>query len=79
LRVSDTGQGWTPAQREGLFQPFAQGDDSSTRRHGGVGLGLAISRRLTRMMGGDLTAQSEPGRGSVFTVHLQADVSPGRL
>lgn len=79
LRVSDTGQGLTPAQREGLFQPFAQGDGSSTRRHGGVGLGLAISRRLTRMMGGDLTAQSEPGQGSVFTVHLQADVSPGRI
>jgi signal transduction histidine kinase len=70
ITVSDSGIGMTPEQMEKLFQPFSQGDNSTTRQYGGTGLGLAISRRFCQMMGGDITAASEPGRGSTFTVWL---------
>ena len=53
-----------------LPQEFAQADKSTTRRYGGTGLGLALSRKLARMMGGDVTVTSQPGKGSVFTVRL---------
>ncbi|HEX4922911.1 MAG TPA: response regulator [Bdellovibrionales bacterium] len=66
-RVVDTGTGIAPVHATKLFQPFAQIDASSTRRHGGSGLGLDISRRLARAMGGDVELEwSEPGRGSTF-------------
>jgi len=68
--VSDTGIGIEPAQMRRIFQPFAQGDESTTRRFGGTGLGLAISRRLARMLGGDITVRSEPGRGTTFAVEV---------
>jgi signal transduction histidine kinase len=55
-----------------IFEEFQQGDGSSTRAHDGVGLGLAISRRLARAMGATLTVQSEAGRGSRFTLGLPA-------
>ncbi|WP_137176278.1 PAS-domain containing protein [Roseomonas sp. AR75] len=71
LTVEDTGVGMTEAQIARLFQPFAQADTSTTRRYGGTGLGLSIVRRLARLMGGDVTVESMPGRGSRFTVTLR--------
>jgi len=70
LRVTDTGIGMTPEQVGKLFADFTQADSSVSRKYGGTGLGLAISRRFCRMMGGDVTAESEPGRGSTFTIRL---------
>jgi signal transduction histidine kinase len=70
LAVADTGIGLTAAQQAKLFQEFTQADSLTARRYGGTGLGLALSRKLARMMGGDVTVASEPGKGSVFTVRL---------
>jgi CheY-like chemotaxis protein len=65
----------TPEQLARLFEAFTQADAATTRRFGGTGLGLALSRRLCRMMGGDVTVESEPGRGSSFTIRLPAQVA----
>ena len=73
--VSDTGIGMTPDQIARLFEAFSQADAATTRKYGGTGLGLALSRRLCRMMGGDVTVESEAGRGSTFTVRLPARVA----
>ena len=70
LRVTDTGIGMDEAQLARLFQPFAQGDSSTTRRFGGTGLGLSIVRRLAQLMDGDVSVRSVPGQGSVFSVTL---------
>jgi signal transduction histidine kinase/HAMP domain-containing protein len=72
--VTDTGIGMSPEQMGRLFQSFSQAEASTRRRYGGTGLGLALSRRLCRLMGGDVTVASEPGRGSTFTIHLPAEV-----
>ena len=68
--VSDTGIGMTPAQMVHLFEPFQQVDTSPSRQFDGTGLGLTISRRLARMLGGDITVESEAGRGSRFRLVL---------
>jgi len=73
LAVADTGIGMTPEQQAKLFQEFTQADSLTARRYGGTGLGLALSRKLARMMGGDVTVTSEAGKGSVFTVRLPAE------
>ena len=70
IAVADTGIGMDEATRARLFQRFSQGDDSTSRRYGGTGLGLEISRSLARMMGGDITVQSAPGAGSRFELRL---------
>ena len=66
FEVEDTGMGVAPEQQHRLFNTFEQVDGSMTRRHGGPGLGLAISRHLARLMGGEVGCTSEPGQGSVF-------------
>lgn len=67
FQVVDTGVGMSGTEIQGLFRPFTQADVSTTRRFGGTGLGLTISRQFVRMLGGDISVQSEPGKGSTFT------------
>ncbi len=70
LSVIDTGIGMTSDQMEKLFQPFSQVDVQTSRKYGGTGLGLAITRQFCEMMGGEITAKSESGKGAAFTVRL---------
>jgi PAS domain S-box-containing protein len=73
LRVADTGIGLSRAQIARLFEPFAQVHAGRENSQAGTGLGLAITRRLAQMLGGDVSLESEPGKGSVFTISLPAD------
>jgi signal transduction histidine kinase len=70
ISVADTGIGMTPEQMGKLFQEFSQASSTTASKYGGTGLGLVISRRFCQMMGGDITVESEPGRGSTFTIRL---------
>ena len=74
--VTDTGIGMTGEQISRLFRAFEQADPQVTRRFGGSGLGLVITRRLARMMGGDVAVVSRQGEGSTFTVDLPAQAGP---
>jgi two-component system, NtrC family, sensor kinase len=70
IAVADTGIGMTPEQMAKLFQEFSQASSTTASKYGGTGLGLAISRRFCQMMGGDITVESAPGKGSTFTIRL---------
>jgi PAS domain S-box-containing protein len=74
VSVSDTGIGMTSEQAAIVFQPFNQADSKTAEKFGGTGLGLTISREYCRMMGGDITVESEPDRGTTFRVWLPRDV-----
>lgn len=70
FEVRDTGIGMTPEQQQQLFQPFTQADATTTRQYGGIGLGLAVSRVICQLLGGDIEVQSVLGQGTTFTVRV---------
>ncbi len=76
LSVTDNGIGMTQEVIAKLFQPFTQADSSTVRQFGGTGLGLSICRHLAKLMGGQITVQSQPGQGSTFTVELPLQEAP---
>lgn len=80
FRVSDTGVGIPEDRREIIFEPFQQADTSATRRYGGLGMGLALTKQLVKLMGGRIWVESHPGQGSIFhfTVKLKAQAKPAQ-
>src|SRR4029079_13175395 len=78
ISVRDTGIGIPEEQQVRLVQSFTQADSSTTRKYGGTGLGLVISRRLARLMGGDLTFESIPSKGTTFFFTARLHVDPSQ-
>ncbi|MDH2068118.1 two-component sensor histidine kinase BarA [Pantoea sp. GD03673] len=76
IQVEDSGIGISEQQQTQLFQAFRQADASISRRHGGTGLGLVITQKLVREMGGDITFSSQPEQGSTFVIRVQLDLNP---
>ena len=76
FRIQDTGIGMTPDQLSKLFKPFSQAEDSTARDYGGTGLGLTISKHFCHILGGDIRVESEPGKGSIFTISLPKLTTP---
>jgi signal transduction histidine kinase len=72
FQIKDSGIGMTPEQIGRLFQSFTQADPTTTRKFGGTGLGLTITRKFCEMMGGDIHVESAQGQGSTFTIRLPA-------
>ena len=76
FQIQDSGIGMTEEQVQRVFREFTQADESTTRRYGGTGLGLALSRKLTTILGGELAVTSEPGKGSTFTLRVPLSGPP---
>ena len=76
VTVTDTGIGIKPTQQSKLFSAFTQADDSTSRRYGGTGLGLTVVKELSKLMGGNVTLQSEPNVGSTFKFDVELRTSP---
>ena len=74
FNISDTGIGMTPDQVDKVFKPFTQADEKTTRKFGGTGLGLTITKMFAEMMGGDINLKSKEGEGTTFTVTIPVDV-----
>jgi CheY-like chemotaxis protein len=79
ISVADTGIGISEETFDKVFEEFSQADESTTRNYGGTGLGLPISQRFCRLMGGDITLESKVGQGSIFTIQLPAEVKSTTL
>lgn len=79
ISVADTGIGLSAEQSKNLFQPFTQADSSTTRKFGGTGLGLVLSRRLARALGGDITVKPNSPRGSIFMISFNASADTQRM
>jgi signal transduction histidine kinase len=73
FKVTDNGIGMSPEQLEHVFNAFTQADSSTSRKYGGTGLGLTISKEFCEMLGGNISVESNPGQGSVFTLNLPVE------
>ncbi|QDT41581.1 Autoinducer 2 sensor kinase/phosphatase LuxQ [Gimesia alba] len=76
FQISDTGMGISDAEMHHIFQPFGQADSSTSRKHGGTGLGLTITKRIAELLGGNVSLKSEYGKGSEFTLSIAASIPP---